>query len=250
MDSLAASFLAAIQRYLHEAIDIFGHVSCFIVPSVFALQKFTEAGFKYADRIEYIPHFVDCERISADWSFETTRGVVFVGRLIAQKGLWTLLKAAALIPEVPITILGDGDLRPALEKEVARQSIMNVNFRGWQAQSEVLETLRRARALVMPSECYETTGISILEAGVLGRAAIVSNDTAMAEVVQDGKSGLVFPMGDSNALAMCIKQLCSDVSLAERLGRGARTRVEQVYSAEAHYHQISKLYEKVIEESR
>jgi glycosyltransferase involved in cell wall biosynthesis len=248
--SSAASFLAATQRYLHEAIDILEHVSCFVAPSTFTMRKFVEAGFRYADRIECIPYFVDCAHISADWSFDTTHGVVFAGRLVAHKGVWTLLEAAAMVPEVTITILGDGELRSALEKKIAGQHLTNVDLRGWRSQNEVLETLRHARALVMPSECYETTGIAILEAGAIGRAAIVSNGTAMVEVMQDGTSSLVFQKGDSSALAMRLKQICSDVSLAERLGRRARTRVEQIYSAEAHYYQISRLYERVIEGGR
>ena len=246
--SLAASVVAATQRYFHEAIGAFRDVSYFVAPSAFTRRKFIEAGFAYADRIVHISHFVDCERIAPDWGFEQTCGVVFAGRLIAEKGVWTLLRAAALVPEVPITVFGDGELRSALEQEVARQRLTNVHLRRWRPQNEVLRALRGARALILPSEWYEGLPMSLLEVGALGRAAIVSNNTAMAEVVQHERSGLVFPRGDAEGLAACIRRIDSDLSLAERLGRGARARMEQVYNAEVHYHQISKLYEQVMEE--
>lgn len=248
--SPAASVLAAAQRYLHEAIGAFRDVSHFVAPSAFTKRKYIEAGFAYADRVVHIPYFVDCEHILPDWGFEQTRGVVFAGRLIAQKGVWTLLKAGALVPEVPITVFGDGELRSVLEEEIARRHLTNIHLVGWRPQSEVLSALRGARALVMTSEWYETTGIPILEAGAIGRAAIVSANTAMTEVVQHETSGLVFPMGDADGLAACIRQICSDVSLAERLGRGACSRVEAVYEAEGHYGQIMQIYEQAIKEGQ
>jgi glycosyltransferase involved in cell wall biosynthesis len=249
-NSLMASALATAQRYLHEAIGAFRDVARFIAPSVFAKKKFMEAGFAYADRLVHIPHIVECERIIPDWQFRQTVGVVFAGRLITQKGIWTLLKAGALTPEVPITVFGDGELQSALEEKIARQRLANIRLMGWKSQHEVLKALQGARALVMPSEWYETAGISILEAGAVGRAAIVSSNTAMTEVVQHEKNGLVFPMGDAERLAECIRRVGSDASLAETLGREARIRMEQVYDAKVHYRQISKLYVQVIEESR
>jgi glycosyltransferase involved in cell wall biosynthesis len=98
----------------------------------------------------------------------------------------------------------------------------------------------------MPSEWYETAGISILEAGALGRAAIVSDNTAMEEIIENEVNGLVFPMGNAEKLATNIRRICYDPKFAERLGVAARERSESVYDSEGHYRKLMEIYERVV----
>jgi len=210
------------------------------------MKKFIEADFRYAKRLVHIPYFVNNDSISPDWDFERTKGVVFAGRLIQQKGISTLLKAAAILPSIPIVIFGDGELKTLLSKEIMKKNLKNIVLRGWRPQNEILRAIKDARALVMPSEWYETSGISILEAAAAGRTAIVTKNTAMQDIVKYDKNCQTFQMGSAKALACCIEKVCSDVSLAEHLGRGARLYLDRVHSAEVQYKKIKNLYSQII----
>ncbi len=92
--SYSASLLAAGQRYFHEVRNAFKGVSRYIAPSEFAKRKFHEAGFFAKEQIVTIPYVVRSETVEPDWDFRKATGAVFAGRLITEKGLITLLRAA------------------------------------------------------------------------------------------------------------------------------------------------------------
>ncbi len=151
-----------------------------------------------------------------------------------------------MIPDIPITIYGEGPLKSDIEKNVREKGITNIKMMGWRPQKDIFNAFRRARCVVMPSEWYETTGLSVLEAASVGRAAVVSDNTAMAEFVESGTNGLVFEMRNAERLADCIRQICLNKDLANSMGQQAVEYVRRVHSTEVHYKSIMDLYQKVI----
>ena len=243
-DSFSASILAAGQRYIHSLFDAYKHVSYFIAPTQFTKRIFINSGFGHSDRIMYVPHFIDYAEFGSVWSPSTKNEIVFAGRLIKEKGVNTLIEAAEHIPEVDIVIFGDGELHPVIKEEIRLRKLQNVRLMGWRSREEVLEALRDAKALVMPSEWYETTGLTVLEASAMFRPSVVSSGTAMAEVIINEENGLHFPMGNSYKLAQSLKRIILDQSLAESLGKAARSRIEKIYNPESHYKSITDIYRK------
>jgi glycosyltransferase involved in cell wall biosynthesis len=79
-----------------------------------------------------------------------------------------------------------------------------------------------------------------------GRAVVVSAAGGLAEVVEDGISGLQCPVNDSQALAAAVARLLSDSALRARLGAAARQRVEQLYAIERVCDQLERFYESLI----
>lgn len=134
---------------------------------------------------------------------------VYLGRLDIEKGVDTLLRAFAQcqtgVPESRLRIIGQGMLRPALETLATELGIADsVTFCGWKEPSEVDLELSRAWALVAPSRWPEPFGLVALEAILRGVPAVVPAFGGMAEIVQHGLTGLVFPPDDATGLAQLL----------------------------------------------
>lgn len=244
--SMPASFLAASQRYFHDLLNVYNSVSHFICPTQFTQKIFRRANFRYMDKLIYLPHIVQTNNSYLSISDSEKKTIVYAGRLIRQKGVWTLIRAAQLIPDIPIRIYGDGELLHELVDFCEENKIENVKFMGWVTQEVMQGVFLKAAALVFPSEWYEITGLSILEAAAAGTPAIVSDNSAMAEVVINDKTGKVFKMGDPVSLANCIRFIINDASAARQMGLLAREQLLGVHDPETHYLKLMHIYQKSI----
>ncbi len=122
----------------------------------------------------------------------------------------------------------------------------NATVTGWLSREEVLEKLRKARALVFPSLWYETMGLVVAEAAALGVPAIVADTSAAAELVEHNQTGLLFRGGDTEALAEAVNRLCDPV-MASRLGEGAYHRYWTTPTTlENHLDQLEPVYRQAL----
>jgi glycogen(starch) synthase len=154
-------------------------------------------------------------------------GIVFVGRLHAQKGVDTLVRAAALLPGVPVTLAGDGPERAAVELLARQLGVTDrVRVTGFRPHREVPALLAGADVVVLPSR-YEELGTALVEAMAAGRPVVASAVGGIPELVRDGVDGLLVPPGDPAALAGAIEKLLADPDLAATLGASGRARVAE-----------------------
>ena len=162
-----------------------------------------------------------------------------VGRLIPIKGLEVLLRAFATarreVPELTLELAGAGPL----EAELRAAAPEAVTFLG--RVSPVAPLYERNAIVVVPSR-GEGFGMVALEAAERGRAAIVSDVGGLPEIVDDGKTGLVVPPGDAEALARAIIELARDPERVRALGSAARQRAVESFSAEAEADAVADLY--------
>jgi glycosyltransferase involved in cell wall biosynthesis len=149
------------------------------------------------------------------------RELIFVGRLVSDKGASLLLDAVKLLETKPrLTIAGDGPERSALEKQAADlQLLSQVEFVGQQRGEELAKRLRQHQILVVPSLWQEPFGIVALEGIGCGCVVIGSAGGGLAEAI--GPCGLTFPNGDPVALAKAITQLLADPDERARLRQNA-----------------------------
>jgi len=123
-------------------------------------------------------------------------------------------------------IVGDGPGRAQIETEAARMGIDDrFRFSGWVPRAAVASYLRLADVVVMPS-AVEALALVYLETQASGRVLIASDIAAAREVVEDGVTGLLFPMGDAEAMANCIVRAAADPSLRAAIGAHARAFAE------------------------
>jgi glycosyltransferase involved in cell wall biosynthesis len=214
-------------------------VTLFVAPSAFARSKLVAAGLDPA-RIVVKPNPV-ADPGEPRWG---GHGAVYVGRLSEEKGPRLLLEAWRELAGLPLTIVGSGPLEAELRALGSR--IPGVRFTGQVSPEAVREQLREALFLVAPSICYENFPLAVAEAMAAGKAAIASHPTAMAELVDPGRTGLLVPSGDVSALARACRELAADPDRAEAMGREARARYEDELSPERSVVRLLELYERVL----
>ena len=167
-----------------------------------------------------------------DSSMERSRDLVFVGRLVSDKGAQLLLETlgklrqAGLTPS--LTIVGDGPDRSHLEELAQRQELgASVSFVGTQRGPDLAEILNGHRVMVVPSLWPEPFGIVALEGIACGCAVIGSNQGGLPEAI--GPCGITFPNGDVVALAESIRRLLSNPAEIEVFRRGRSAHLARIH---------------------
>ncbi|MEO0913564.1 MAG: glycosyltransferase family 4 protein, partial [Pseudomonadota bacterium] len=153
---------------------------------------------------------------------------LFIGRLAAVKGVPVLLEALRDVPEVALTLIGDGPERAALEAEAGPLGD-RVTFLGYRSQAEVAEALAEVDLLVLPSFA-EGVPVVLMEAMAAGLPVISSRVAGIPELVEDGVSGLLLPPGDAAALAEALRALAADPARRAAMGAAGCARVEAEFN--------------------
>jgi len=167
----------------------------------------------------------------------TGKKVVYVGRLIRNKGVADLLLAMRELPGQEVLIVGDGPDRGRLE-ELAQG--MPVVFAGQVAPSSVIDYLRQARVLVLPSHLGDGLPNAILEAMACGVPVVATRTAGIPDVVRHKQTGFLFEMGDSQQMAKYIDSLIKDDGLWQKMGERSLEEV-QAYSWDVVAPQIEQL---------
>ncbi len=177
---------------------------------------------------------------------------VFCGRLEVEKGVPLLLRAFAqvhrIVPDASLRIVGQGPLRTAMEQLTADLHIERaVTFMGWLDPPQVEEQLADGWAMVVPSLWAEPLGLIAIQAIVHGVPVIASQSGGLSEVVEAGRSGLLFPNGDEGALMECILAIAQrrefpEHTLAAEVIQHARER----HSLDMHIEKLRQVFVEVV----
>lgn len=237
-DSLAMSALVWLESTVHRLLDVYTKtVSRFVVPSRFFQSKLVEWGFDPA-RFVHIPNFVDTtsEPVSAG-----ADGFAYIGRLVPEKGVGTLIRAAALAG-VPLKIAGTGSEEAGL-RILAERSGGDISFCGHLQSEEIRALVAGARAVVVPSEWYENAPLSLMEASAAGKAVIGARIGGIPELVRDGETGMLFESGDVESLADALRRVQSLPALQLReMGMAGFDWMRRDFTAEYYRERTLFLY--------
>jgi len=182
--------------------------------------------------IQVIPNGVDSTIFSCEEREWGLPRLLFTGRLVYQKGLDTLLEALGGLKNLPwqLTLVGDGPQRPLLAKRAQELGLEDrIVFTGWQPRQALPQLYREANLFILPSR-HEGMPNALLEAMSSGLPAIASRIAGNEELVQDGRTGLLFPAEDIVALREALRVLLIDASRREAMGAAARLRVEKDFA--------------------
>lgn len=161
-----------------------------------------------------------------------------------------LLQAWRLLKGVPLKVVGDGPLRAEVEEFVRRKGLPEVEVLGRKSREEVFRWMQEARVLVFPSEWYEGFPMTIAEAFACGLPVIASRLGAMAEIVEEGRTGLLFNPGDAEDLAEKVAWAWAYPREMAEMGREARREYEEKYTAERNYQMLLEIYQQAIDNHR
>jgi len=228
--SAGASFVAAAMLAGHRAAGTWNtKIDAYVALTAFSKNKFVEGGLP-ACRIHIKPGFAEDPGCGGG----TGGYALFLGRLTEEKGVAMLCRAwSELAGAIPLKIAGEGPLKSSL------QGLPGIEYLGQCARPQVLELLKQAAFLVVPSLWYESFGMVIVEALACGTPVIASALGSPNELIEDGVNGFRFAPGDIAALLRCVENISKNHA---RLRSGARACYEQNYTAARNYDILMQIY--------
>jgi len=240
-DSRAGSAAIAAMLTVHGVARTYQReVDAYIACSEFLRDKVVADGLP-ADRVHFKPNFVGTEPEPGDGSGGY---VLFLGRLSEEKGVGALLNAWASLHDVPLKIIGSGPLTDHVSASAAQNPA--VEYRGWVSFDGVVEALRGAAALIVPSLTYEGFPRVIVEALACGTPVLASRIGAMADVIEPGVTGDHFEPGDPASLAAVVGRRARDAAGLRAMRANARGVFDRLYAGQSNYRQLIDIYRRAI----
>ncbi|MBN1326230.1 glycosyltransferase family 4 protein [Candidatus Falkowbacteria bacterium] len=240
----AMSFLAMLEMYLHKILlRSYESINLFISPSKFLAEKVVDWGID-AKKVKHIYNFINLENFLAN--AEIGHGLIYFGRLSEEKGLLTLLEAMKELPEINLTIIGDGPQKFEIENRIKEQRLSNVRLLGYKKGQELYNLIKQSRLVVMPSIWYENNPIAILEAFAMGKPVIGADLGGIPELVRDGQTGFIFKNKQNADLIEKIKNNYFNTELIQQMSQNCRQFVVENGQGSVHLKQIEAVYKTLI----
>ncbi len=205
--STAKSFIGTLEASFWKLNGAYKYIDTFICCSRFMKTKL-DTNPLFAKKTVAIHNFID--RIP--WvDVPKEDYILYFGRFSEEKGIGTLLEAAKKMPEVNFVFAGKGPLESLVD------SVENIKNVGFKSGDELANLIRKARASVYPSEWYENCPFSVMESQLYGTPVIGADIGGIPELIQAGKTGLLFRSGDVDELCDKIHILWQDDAKAKEM---------------------------------
>ena len=236
--SLMLSADAYFRKYRMNPID---YIQRFIFVSDFIRKKHVSFNGAYQPREKLLYNFVpDLDKITPT----IIKGdyFLFYGRLSREKGVDTLIKAAEKTG-IRLRVVGTGSL---YEKYIAA-TYKNIEFLGYKSGRELEDLIRQASFVIVPSEWYENNPLTILEAYSHGKPVIGSAIGGIPEIIDEGKTGLLFESGNEAQLTEALVK-AEQLSEADyqKMSMSAREFAISHFHPEQHYNDLMNIYTELL----
>jgi glycosyltransferase involved in cell wall biosynthesis len=233
---LQSAVLSGVLSVHRSAGTYQNKVTRYIALSAFSRACFIAGGLPAA-RFRIKPNFV-CSDMRPNWG--DRQGGLFVGRLAREKGIETLLEAVRIDGNAKVDMVGSGPYAAAVAKRFGER------YLGFLPNHDVARRMRSAAFLVLPSVGHEQMPMTVLEAFSCGLPVIASRLGALADIVEDGVTGLLINPGDAADLAAKIAWAEAHPKNMKAMGRAARADYEAKYTAPINYKILVDIYEDAI----
>lgn len=198
--SRAKSIIGTAEGLLYSALKTYKMVDLYICPSRFLEKKLLEASEVYNGKTCVMHNFIKEPKFRCASEISEPY-ILFAGRFSAEKGIKLLAEAAKLLPEVEFAAAGSGP------DENLICGIPNIELKGFLTGSALEKLIASAAAVIAPSVCCENCPLTILEAHSMGVPVITMNSGGMAELVSDGKNGVLIDSPTPEAVAAAVRRL-------------------------------------------
>lgn len=245
-DSLIYSTASSIEAYVHNMMNIYHkNIHTFLFSSDFMAHKTEEFWGKGSFRWRKLRNPFDSTRHKA--TYNPDGPVLFFGRLIEEKGVVNLVKAASLLPDIDFRIVGDGPDNELLQEYSLDLGCKNITFVGQKWGEDVDFEIQSCRFVVVPSVWHENFPYVINQSFAFGKPIIGSNRGGITELVSDGERGIIYEATDSEALAQAIKKLWGDPESVNSMGKTAKTYSDEHFNDVTFYETLISIYHEVIQ---
>jgi glycosyltransferase involved in cell wall biosynthesis len=240
--SRAATGAVAAMLTAHRTLGTWNRqVDVYVALSAFASSKFVEGGLP-PQKIAVKPNFLHPDPGAGDGR---GRFALFVGRLTSEKGLRTLIESwRQVTPRLPLKIVGDGPLADSVSQ--AARDIPGLEWLGRQPQHKVMELMKAAVILIVPSVWYECFPMTVVEALASGLPVIASNIGSLSSIIENGRTGLHFDPGNADDLARKVTWALDNPNEITRMRRNARSEYKSKYCADRNYSMLVDIYRRAV----
>ncbi len=238
------STLAALSAYKHSQSRTYDRCyDHYISPSQFMKNALVQGDFS-EDRVEVVHNFAALP----DQNSAPGNSLFYFGRLCREKGVDTLLKAYARMPDPrpDLVIAGEGPLAQQLKDFAAAQGLDRIQWLGFVDQATIQKHLTLCGCVVVPSVWHENCSMVIMESLAHQRPVIASDTGGNPELVQPHVNGMVFPAGDDQALAEAMSTVLQDRTVLETLSKQAGASAQKRFSPEVHMAALKEIYERLL----
>lgn len=200
--------------------------------------------FLPAEKVFTVFNGIETQILSEDATLKSTLGfsssdkiIVGIARLKKEKGIHVLIDALPAIlkqvPQAKAVIIGDGEYRPVLERQVQRLNLQeNVKFTGAVPYPELGKYLQMAEVFVNSTIRENGYDLTIIQAMVYGKVVVVSDLQSLAGVIESGENGFLFPRGDVLELSRSVVNVLESREIRGKIGSAAREKVLRFFSVE------------------
>lgn len=232
-------FLASLYGELEDRLDQIVTVSN-------SFKSYLADHMQDPEKIGVIPNGFDQRRFRPISHENAVPQLISVCRLVPAKGLNTLLEACSILKKkghpFVLHLIGDGPIREELENLAAGLGIYeDTIFYGYMLHPE--EFMPFFDIFVLPSRA-ESFGSVFAEAALCLLALVGTDVGGIAEQIENGRNGLLVPVGNAQALASALEKLIADPDYRYELARSAREKAKKSYSMSRVIQQLSKVYEQ------
>ena len=235
--SLAQSAVSAGMVSGHRALGTWRHrVRRYIVLNQMCREIFIRGGLP-AEKLCIKPNFVESNEAPG---VHTRYGGLFIGRLVAEKGLLTLAQAIRQQPVTRIAVCGSGPMQATVEQSEG------LNYIGYEQGEALRARIANAEFLVMPSTGIESFGLAAIEAFACGTPVIASRHGGLREIVEHGHNGLLVTPGNADELADAIAYAVSNPMQMRRMGLEAYQTYLARYTPERNYTTLMDIYHQAL----
>jgi glycosyltransferase involved in cell wall biosynthesis len=198
------------------------------------------------ERLSVVPWGVDFERFVTPVSKDGPFTVVYLGQIRPYKGLPVLLRAAKDLEDVRLWVIGDGHLAGDYRRQAGHLNLNDITFWGRVPDDQMLDLLKQAHAIVLPSITRsEAFGIVLLEGMAAGLVPVASHLPGVADLV--GNEGFTFPPGDTRALGAILSRLRDDPTARVHVASLAQAKA-RLYSWERAIFGYDRLFSRMVSE--
>lgn len=225
-----------ISTKLHRMTGIYGKIN-YICLTEFNKEKLLQLNQIKADSVYVKPNFTYEPEIKND----ADEYYLFIGRIEEIKGLPVVIQAFTKMSQKRILIAGTGT---KLEDYKTRASgTNNIEFRGFVQKKDLHKLLRKAKAVIVASQCYETFGMIVVEAFSSGVPVIVGDIGNVSSLVDDGINGVKFQYHSVNSLVKAVERF--EQLPREKLGENAYMKYRNDYAQDSNYEMLNGIYSSI-----
>jgi len=238
-----SAWYSAILAYHNRQKTFVDKIDRYIALNSFTKSIFVKAGFD-KQKIIVKPNSASVD--ASSFNKNPDNYILFAGRLSQEKGVFTLLKAAVKVPELPLKILGDGPLENEIKQFITENSLNHIELLGCQPQKQFEKYLANALVTIMPSECFENCPLTVINSLYLGTPVLASRTGGIPDFVPEEKAGWLFTPGNVDELTQKLQMVENNKEKIIKMRPQVRKWGVEQFSPETNYKRLIKIYEEIM----